>query len=83
MIVESALSNTYFEISDSSGKRRKCYVYHLKYRSKLTCLINGPVHHSCECKVLGDFGHKYAKDKPTTDHRQEDSTTNRRFGRHQ
>ena len=49
----SALSNTYSKMSESTGKRRKMYVYHPKDGSKLTCLIHGPGHSSDECKVLG------------------------------
>ena len=33
-----------------------------------TYLIHGPRHSSDECKVLGDFGDKYAKSNPTKDH---------------
>ena len=32
-----------------------------------TCLIHGPRNNYDECKVLGDFGAKYAKGKPTKD----------------
>ena len=48
-----------------SGKRRKRYVDHLRDRKKYTCLIHGPGHSSDECKVLGDFGSKYYKGRPT------------------
>ena len=37
--VEAALSNTYSEMSESTGKFRKSYIYNPKYRSKHTCLI--------------------------------------------
>ena len=33
------------------------------------CIIHGPRHYSDECKVLGDFGAKYSKGKPTKDRR--------------
>ena len=36
--------------------------------TKPKCLIHGPDHSSDECKVLGDFGYKYAKSGPTKDH---------------
>ena len=32
------------------------------------CLIHGPRHYSDECKVLGNFGDKYTKSKPTKEH---------------
>ena len=51
--VEAASSTTYPEMIESSGKRRKRYVYHLKGRSKLTCLIHGPGNSSDECNILG------------------------------
>ena len=51
----------------SSGKRKKQYVDCPMGKSK-TCLINGPRHSSDKCKVLGDFGAKYAKGNPTKDH---------------
>ena len=62
---EAALSNTYSETSESSGKRRKRHVDHLRDRSKHTFLIHGPGHSSDECKVLVDFGSKYCKNRPT------------------
>ena len=65
---ESALSNTYSEMGESSGKRRKRYVDHPKDISKLTCLIHVPGHSSYICKVLGDFGSKYYKIRPTKYH---------------
>ena len=34
-----------------------------------TCLIHSPVHPPDDCKVVGYFGAKYAKYKPTKDHR--------------
>ena len=33
-----------------------------------TCLIHGPGKPSEECKVLGDFGTKYANSRPTKEH---------------
>ena len=33
-----------------------------------TCLIHGPGNSSDECKVLGEFGDKYAKGKPKKDY---------------
>ena len=54
-------------MGESAGKRRKRYVDCLKIKSK-TCLINGPRHSSDECEVMGDFGAKYAKVKPTKDY---------------
>ena len=38
-------------MSESAGMRIKRCVDHPKDRSKLTCLIHGPVHSSDECKV--------------------------------
>ena len=46
MRIEAASSTTYSEMTESSGKRRKRYVYHPKDRSKLTCLIHSPGHSS-------------------------------------
>ena len=51
----------------STGKRIKIYVDYPKGESK-TCLIHGPRNSSDECKVLGDFGSKYVKSRPTKDH---------------
>ena len=67
-------SNNYSEISEIAGKRIKSYVYHMKDRYKLTCLIHGPGYSSYECKVLRDFGSKYSKSRPTKDHRNEPTT---------
>ena len=64
---EDTSSNTYSEMSESSGKNRKRYVDHLKDRSKLNFLIHVPGHSSDECKVLGDFCFKYSKSRPTKD----------------
>ena len=46
----------------------KIYVDYPKGNSKPTCLIHNPGHSSYECKVLGDFGSKYAIIMPTKDH---------------
>ena len=54
-------------MSDSDGKSRKRYIYHPKYIPKPTCLIHGTGHSSYECNILGDFGSKYAKIRPTKD----------------
>ena len=43
----------------------------MKGRSKLICIIHGPEHSSYECKVLGNFGFKYYKSRPTKDRRHE------------
>ena len=56
-------------MSKSSGERRKIYVDYQKGRSKTTCLVHGFGHLSVEWKVLGDFGSKYAKSRPTKDNR--------------
>ena len=72
---EAVLSNTYYEMSESSGKIRKSYVDYPKDRSKLTCLIHGPGHSSDECKVLVEFGFKYYKSMATKDCRH-DSANN-------
>ena len=62
------MSNTYSDISEISGKCRKRYVDYLNVKSKPTCLIRGSENASDECKVLGDFGSKYAGSRPTKDH---------------
>ena len=71
MIGEATLSNTYPEMSENYGKRRKRYVDYPKYRSKLAYIIHEPVHSSDKCKVLGDFCSKYSKIRPTKGHGQE------------
>ena len=76
MRVEAASSTTHSKMSESTGKRRKRYVYHPKYRSKLTFLIHVPGHSKDKCKVLGDLGTKYAKGRPTKDLSQEPATKN-------
>ena len=64
---EDALSRIHPETGKSAGRRRNIYVDRSERKSK-TCLIHGPGYSSDECKVLGDFGAKYAKGKPTKDH---------------
>ena len=54
-------------MSERSRKGRKRYVYYPRYRSKSICLIHGPENSSDKCKVLGQFGSKYAKSRPTKD----------------
>ena len=54
-------------MDESAGNRPKICVDNLKSESK-TCLIHNPEHYSNECKVLGDFGTKYAKGKRDKDH---------------
>ena len=54
------------EKGKSAGKRRKRHVDILTGKSKI-CLIHDPGHSSEECKVLGDFGTKCAKSRPTKD----------------
>ena len=64
---EASSSWTSPEKVESAGKHRKSYVDRPTGKLK-TCLIHGPGHSSEECKVLGDFGTKYAKSRPTEDH---------------
>ena len=54
-------------MNESAGNQRKRYVDNPKDISKPTCLINGTGNSSDECKVLGDFGSKYATITPTKD----------------
>ena len=75
--VEPALPNTYFEISESAGKRRKRCVDRSKDRSRQTCLVHGPGCSSDEFKVLAGFGDKYSKIRPTKDHGHEPATKNK------
>ena len=37
-------------------------------KSKPTCIIHAPVNSPDECKVLGDFGFKYTKSRPTKEY---------------
>ena len=66
-------------MSESSGKRRKRYVDHLKSDSQ-TCLIHGPGNLSDGCKVLGDFCFKYAKIR-STEYRVQDPVLRNNFKR--
>ena len=79
---EPALSNTYSDMSESAGKRRKIYVDYPKGKYKPTCLIHGPRNSSDECKVLGDCGSKYVKSRPTKDRRQ-NTAPRKKFNRQQ
>ena len=67
-------------MSEISGKCIKRYVDHPEDISQLTRIFQWPGHSSDECKVLGDFGNKYDKFRPTKDHRQE-TETKKKFGR--
>ena len=64
---QAVSSNIYSKVSESTVKRRKIYVQYPKVDSKPSCLIHVPVHSSDEFKVLGDFGSKHAKSRPTKD----------------
>ena len=61
------MSNNYSETSESYGKCRKRYIDYPKGKSKPTCLIHVPGSSLDECKILGDFGSKYAKIGPNKD----------------
>ena len=63
---ESASSKYHPTTVERSEKCRKQYVDSSKSKSK-TCLIYDPRHSYYECKVLGDFGTKYANHKPNKD----------------
>ena len=69
-------------MSESSGKRRKSYVYHSKGIYKPSCLIHGPRNSSDECNVLGGSGYNYSKTRPTKD-RVHDPGTMNKFNRQQ
>ena len=69
-------------MGDSAGNDRKSYVDHLKDGSRQYCLIHEPGHSSDECKVLGEFGSKYSKIRPTKYHRHDPAIKNK-FKRHQ
>ena len=75
---EAAMSNTYFEMSESTGKLRKIYVDYLKGKYKPTCLINISRHSLYECNVLGDFGPMCVKSRPTK-HRRHDPVSRKKF----
>ena len=64
---EYASSATYSEMIYNTNKRRRRYVYHLKYRYKLTCLVHIPGRSSNKFKGLRDFSSKNSKYGPTTD----------------
>ena len=74
MRVEATSSNNYSEMSESTGNHRKRYVDNPKYISRQTCLIHGHDHSLDEYKVLGDFGYKYSKIRPTKNRRNEPAT---------
>ena len=57
-------------MSESAGKHINIYLNYPKGKSKHICIINVPRHSSDECKVLGNFGSKYIKSRPTKDHGQ-------------
>ena len=63
---ENASPKTHPAKDGSACKRRKQYVDRSKSESK-TCMIHGDEHSSDECKVLGEFGTKYAASYPTKD----------------
>ena len=63
---EDSSSWNFPEKVESAGKRRKRHVDSLMGKSK-NCLIHGPGNSSEECKVLGEFGTKYANSRPTKD----------------
>ena len=65
---EAASSWTPPEKGESAGKCRKRHVDSPTGKSK-SCIIHGPGHSSDVCKVLGDFGTKYANIRPTKDRR--------------
>ena len=58
-------------MSESAGKWKKVHVNHTKDSYKPTRIIHGPGYSSYECKVWGDFGSKYAKNRPTKDRGQD------------
>ena len=60
------MSQTHPIMGESSGKRRKLYVDLPPVESKI-CLIHGPRYSSNEFNVMGDFGAKYDRSKPTKD----------------
>ena len=49
---ESTSSSDYSKMSERADMCIKRYVYHLKDRSKLNCLIHGSGNYADECKVL-------------------------------
>ena len=69
-------------MSEIAVKRRKRYIDHTRDKSKRTYLVHGPSNPSYKCKILGDFGSKYAKSEPTKDCRNDPSNRNK-FNRQQ
>ena len=65
--VESVSSWTRPEKGESAGKRRKRHVNIPTVKSKI-CIIHVRGHSSEECEVLGGFGTKYDKIRPTKYH---------------
>ena len=61
---EDTLSHTYYLMSESDGNCRK-KIYRPSKGWVKTSLLHGPGNSSDECKVLGDFGSRYAKSRPT------------------
>ena len=78
---EAASLCTIPEKVEISVNIRKRHVDSLTGKSK-TCLIHSPGHSSEECKVLGDFGSKHAKIRPTKYHGSS-SVPRKTFNRHQ
>ena len=74
------LSNNHSKISKSDVKHRNIYLDLPKDRPRTTCLIHAPGKFSDECKILGNFGYKYAKSRPTKD-RGNDPTIINKFNR--
>ena len=66
---------------DISGNSKKRHLDIPTGKSKI-CLIHGPGYSSEECKVLGDFGTKYAKSRPTKGH-SSSPVPRKRIKRHQ
>ena len=77
---EAALSNNYSIRIQSSVNHKEIYADHTDI-SNPPCLIYVPGNSSEECKVLGDFGSKYAEIRPTKEHRHD--TTNIKINRQQ
>ena len=64
--VEAAWSQTHFVMVDNAGKCIKWYVDFPSVESK-TCIFPLSQAFFFKCNILGDFGSKYAKGKPTND----------------
>ena len=69
-------------MSEIAGKCRKRCLDYPKGKYKPTCIIHDPVYYSDECKVLGNFGSKYAKNMPTKD-RRNNNVLRKKFNRQQ